>query len=458
MEISLDISSNITEMMTQDPINCSPNVTDAPTIYILKKTLYVLYMFLLPTVLVLGFCGNTLSFLVFTLTPVKNLSSSVYLAALALSDNGFILTYIISWLPFVNIRIFHEVGWCQVVLYLTYVFSSLSVWYVCGFTLERFLVVFYPLRRHVLCTNRRAKITVSSLAMCAIVTYTFPLWTSESIQVGGETNCQIKPAYHTLMTTVGYIDTAITLVIPFIIIIILNSRICFVLLHNTEMNGRQSSPHRWQDSLYNSTSCTIGLVHRSNISHHSNGHHANGHSYQHNRQQDSQWKVTKMLITVSTAFIVLNLPSHAIRFYIYCMHISNKAHLISVTIVLYQHVFQTLFYMNYAINFVMYSLVGNNFRVNLKKLVLCVVHRDRSYLARQPAEIRVFSRPVVSQSHLNTPPHDMVTLTEQTTQNAACLETYSVSKGTSRGVKCERKLGSTVNWLKGRDGRRELAM
>ena len=43
-------------------------------------------------------------------------------------------------------RIFHTDGWCQFVTYATYVSAFLSAWIVVGFTVERYIVVYYPLQ------------------------------------------------------------------------------------------------------------------------------------------------------------------------------------------------------------------------------------------------------------------------------------------------------------------------
>ena len=42
----------------------------------------------------------------------------------------------------------------------------------------RFIVIYYPLRRGDICTPRRAKLVVISLAVFSMVAYTFAIWTS----------------------------------------------------------------------------------------------------------------------------------------------------------------------------------------------------------------------------------------------------------------------------------------
>ena len=88
-----------------------------------------------------GFEGNLISFLVFICTPIRQLSSSVYLAGLALSDSGFLLQLFVTWLGYVRVFLVHQNIWCQTVVYVTYVCSFLSVWLVVAFTFERYIAV-----------------------------------------------------------------------------------------------------------------------------------------------------------------------------------------------------------------------------------------------------------------------------------------------------------------------------
>jgi hypothetical protein len=58
----------------------------------------------------------------------RRLSCSSYLIALSLSDNGYLICLSLIWLENVRLYIFHNNGICQIAVYLTTVFSSLSVW------------------------------------------------------------------------------------------------------------------------------------------------------------------------------------------------------------------------------------------------------------------------------------------------------------------------------------------
>ena len=68
----------------------------------------------IPLILVIGIVGNTISFLVFVLTPLRYKSSSIYLAFMNVADTGFLVSLIPAWLGWIHIDIFHTEGWCQV--------------------------------------------------------------------------------------------------------------------------------------------------------------------------------------------------------------------------------------------------------------------------------------------------------------------------------------------------------
>lgn len=93
-----------------------------------------LEMYYLPILVVIGSFGNLLSVYVVFASKMRRTSSSFYLAALALSDTGFLMFILLGWLGIVNIQLIHEQGFCQFFVYCPYVCSFLSAWFV-GFYL-----------------------------------------------------------------------------------------------------------------------------------------------------------------------------------------------------------------------------------------------------------------------------------------------------------------------------------
>jgi len=171
------------------------------------RIISILHVYVLPIIILIGIVGNTISFLVYVSTPrLYRQSSSLYLAFLAAVDNISLIFIFAVWFGWIGIHIFHKDGWCQTILYCTYVCSFLSAWTVVSFTVERWIVVFHPLKRHQLCTRRRAIIAMVSLTVVSLAFYSFSLFTTSVRYFRGLPVCvtldkynaplQVGAAYH----------------------------------------------------------------------------------------------------------------------------------------------------------------------------------------------------------------------------------------------------------------------
>jgi len=170
------------------------------------RIINVLHVYVLPVIILIGIVGNTLSFFVYVGTPrLYRQSSSLYLAFLAAVDNISLIFIFVVWFGMVGVHLLHKNGWCQTVMYCTYVCSFLSAWTVVSFTCERWIVVFHPLKRHRLCTRRRAIVVMTSLTVGSMAFYSFSLF-SQGVQryasngVSGDPPvCVTLPQYNSLL-------------------------------------------------------------------------------------------------------------------------------------------------------------------------------------------------------------------------------------------------------------------
>ena len=310
----------------------------------------IMNVYLIPIIIIIGLAGNLLSFLVFICTHIKRLSSSMYLAALALADSGFLLSLLIGWFSWTEIELFHREGWCQFVIYTTFVCSFLSVWYVVCFTVERYVAVCHPFRRQDMCTTTRAKIVVFSLAFFAFVMYSYGIWTTGITVHGGTSMCSTFSKYIHTLTVLNYIDTVTTLIVPFTTITVLNIRIFCVIINVY----KKRQPFDFKSSAL--TDVGDGVANMSRMT---------------NRPRvKSQLRVTKMLLVVSTVFLLVNFPSHAVRMYAFITGITgtdNDPETVS-NLQKWQDPSQFIYYMQFSINFFLYSLCGKNFRQALRRM------------------------------------------------------------------------------------------
>lgn len=82
----------------------------------------------------------------------------------------------------------------------------------------------------------------------------------------------------------------------------------------------------------------------------------------------AQYRITLTFILVSLVLLVTNVPSHGIRFYIIVNQLMKSRDSILFHA---QHVFQILYYFNFAVNFLLYSVSSRKFRKYLTFQSLC---------------------------------------------------------------------------------------
>ena len=341
---------------TTDPGWLPPNVSRSN----MAVVMWYIHLYCTPPIIVIGLVGNLLSFLVFTCTNQKHLSSSVYLAALAVVDSAFLLQLMLLWPTYLRIFVVHTQGLCQLVIYLSYVASFLSVWLVVAFTVERFIVCMAPLQRSTMCTTSRAKAVVASLSMSALLAYSYNTWTSNVVvNAHSHKECTVRPQFQALVDVISLIDSFVTLVLPVVGIVIMNMKIILKVL-DFEKSRKSMIPVKKQ---------SVNSSHSSGSQSSLWDYEGPGSKRNQSARSRSQMKVTKMLLVVSTIFLVLNVPSHAVRVYDTFQTFFNPNYRPSKQLYLWQQVFTFLFNCNFSVNFFLYSFCGTSFRKALSDMM-----------------------------------------------------------------------------------------
>ncbi|XP_068082966.1 thyrotropin-releasing hormone receptor-like [Anabrus simplex] len=371
--------------------------------YPLLDILDFFHLYYIPVIILIGLVGNFLSCVVFLNTHLKMRSSSYYLAALASADFGFLAALLLVWLNNnVGIEVFNREGWCQALVYVSSVCSSLSAWLIVAFTVERFIAVQYPLHRPHMCTVARAKAIVIALCVVGLLSHIYSFWTAGILRSpDGSGVCEMLGEYHEFMRIVNIVDSLVTLIVPLVLIIVMNTMITRNLLrfgrrfkqdqvtserasqersdfnleqlHTSSSNNNNSRRQPSQQSFHSSKSnnsrqqpsrATNPAVERT-VSIHCIHVRSPGKNLMSTRTQQS---ITKMLLLISTVFILLNLPSYVIRLYIF-VFFSLWYQTTPPSLWCMQQFFMLLYYTNFSINFLLYSMCGITFRRCLAQLL-----------------------------------------------------------------------------------------
>jgi len=97
---------NVSPSPTVDSmLHCGGN--DSDTCYVnFARFVHMMDLIAVPIIIAIGVVGNVVSCLVFTCTYLRRVSSSVYLAALAVVDTVYLCVLFFSWLVDVGIQVY----------------------------------------------------------------------------------------------------------------------------------------------------------------------------------------------------------------------------------------------------------------------------------------------------------------------------------------------------------------
>ena len=302
----------------------------------------------IPIISAVGLIGNSLSLLVFANRKLKHTSSSIFLAALAFVDNLFLLNLLLMWIDGVFYNILGIPMVCELIMFVTNVTGFLSVWLIVGFTTERYMAICYPLRWKLMCSRFREKLSAAILLALAFLLYNHSFWTIQVLMIGPRYTCVPKLEMLGFLNVITWIDAMVTMVIPFILITYLNVKVLFAAADRQ----RHVCCHQG-GSLQ--TGKNANALPRNSI---------------HYR---SQIRVTRTLILVSSTFLVLNLPSHALRLHnlIVTNALADQKVEVSVQMYFLQEIANILFYCTFSCNFFLYTFFGRHFQQNLKAILVC---------------------------------------------------------------------------------------
>ena len=298
-----------------------------------------------PPLCMMGLVGNTLVLLVLRRDGLVRTSANVYLSALAVGDGLVLMVASVAMYPG------YGWGWwlddtstvaCHATWPVHHTLVNASTWFIVAFTVERCVVVRFPLLKLRLCTPRNAGLCCGSLLVLAFVK-NFDLFFVNDIVIDTDSenvHCTVPLRYLDYMNKYRLKITVITTwIIPTCVVFVCN----WAIIRTLRRDLMQTAV---RDSIVRHT--------------------------------------TVMCLAVSFAFFVCVSPANV--FYVvmpnWPMSLQNQRYTFGYLVVLR--------YANHAVNFFLYSLTGAYFRCELVALFRRCIQRESVSTAVFPRARRDF--------------------------------------------------------------------
>lgn len=320
------------------PVNITP-FTQSGIPHIVQHSRNFMF-YSLAAIIPLGLVCNTVSMVVFLSKKMRLRAANWYLAALALSDDLSLLAIMFDyWLK--DGRIGLDVirkshGLCISVTYLSYTSRLFSAILVTSFTIERFIGVVYPLKRALLSSVKHVIMVILCEGFLCMLATSFTLFTIGVVEASYGTECDVLPHMANMYLVFNVVFLVFgSIVIPIIIICPLNMYILRKIVQRKHFVKK------------NATFCRPSAP---------------------NTKSKKASNIVTVLLVVSTTFVVLNIPycfSWIVLFFHHFQLIgpfggNAEWHLFAA-----KYITSVPYYLNYSVNFILYSLCARTFRAEL---------------------------------------------------------------------------------------------
>ena len=294
-----------------------------------------------PILLVFGTCGNVLSIVVLTGKSIRKSTTGLYLIVLTFSDLAVLYTGLLrQWIIYLfefDVRQMSEIA-CKIHTWLVYSSLDFSAWLLIAVTLERIIAVWFPYVLKTKCNRQNGSILIIGILIAVLGLNSHLLYGMVFIRTDGKTETcgYIDANYKRFMDTAwSWIDLCAFCLIPFSFIVIGNCLILLKVAKSHRKSRTKQIPGKYKTSQKS--------------------------------KDNQQSSMTAILVTLNTVFLLTTLP----------VSVYNIGHAhwsttddpkVLARLDLWWAVVNMLMYTNNAVNFLLYSLSGSQFRQEAKRI------------------------------------------------------------------------------------------
>ena len=236
---------------------------------------------------------------------------------------------------------------CNLVIALIYIPKEVSSWLIVAVSVERLLIIYYPLKAKMFCCTTWARLAVASIltAVCVINWNLFGGYKMERDRSNLQTEvCPGRTPFidHYNRHTYGWVNSTFYSYMPSILILVLNTAIIAKAISAAKKVNVQAGD---MDEIAITESRTLAKNSR---------------------------KLTVMGLTLSGAFIVLTVPQAVQNLHIRAVVYRQRTDPVAYyTEWMVGQVLSSLYHLNHAINLALYCVTSASFRNDLYDMVRC---------------------------------------------------------------------------------------
>ncbi len=296
--------------------------------------------YFVPTMAVFGMLTNLMTFVLTRNSSMKWMTLTPFICSLAVADSGYLISAMITWLQRVHqVDFICYQGACQITMFVLFVSSFLSVWYVICIQVDRYISMWHIARRSVQVSNKRSKCLAASLGIFAVLLYSvlFYIIGVTTHPVTNTKMCTFLPKHYTILKIFTKAETLLSAVMPYSMLPVLNALILVQIIIK-HLGLKRHSANASSSSLSENNEETTTYINRAR----------------------SQIRTTTSFLIVSAVVWVLNIPTQSLRIRDFFKFEPNKP--LSRRDYLFQQIYSYPYHASFCIKFMLYLVSSALFR------------------------------------------------------------------------------------------------